>query len=393
MIKNISILGSTGSIGISTLDLVRRYPEKYKVLGLAAGSNLDILMDQIKEFNPKIVSVKDQNLAEELSKKLNSESSPEILYGEKGATKVATLEDISIVISAIVGAAGLIPTLSAIEKGKTIGLANKESMVIAGEIMSAAAKKYQSTILPVDSEHSAIFQCLQYEKKEGINHIILTASGGPFRETPLADFHKITVKEALNHPNWDMGPKITIDSATMMNKGLEVMEAKYLFDCDMDQIQVCVHPQSIIHSMVEYKDGSTLAHLGLPDMKVPIGYALSYPERYETGVKPLNLAEIKNLSFFEPDLEKFPCLGLAMKVGNLGKTYPAVLNAANEITVDAFLKEKISFLDIAKLNEETLNQHEEYHVDKIEDIINADRWARQKAQELVEKSIKIYQSA
>ncbi|EKD42369.1 MAG: hypothetical protein ACD_73C00189G0007, partial [uncultured bacterium] len=340
MTKKIALLGSTGSIGLSTLDVIRRHADRFEVIGLVGGSKINVLLEQIKEFKPKYVAVKEEKDAIELSQKI---SGVEILSGAQGAAVIAGLPEVDCVISAIVGAAGLIPTLAALKNGKIVGLANKESMVIAGEIMQKVARENGATILPVDSEHSALFQCLHGEKKESVRRLILTASGGPFFKKPIHEFEQITLAEALKHPNWNMGPKITIDSATMMNKGLEVMEARWLFDIEVDQIEICVHPQSIVHSMVDYIDGSVIAHLGLPDMRVPIAYALSYPDRIETGVKPLNLFEKKELTFFAPDFEKFPCLRIAYDVAKKRQTYPAVLNAANEVVVEAFLNQKIGF--------------------------------------------------
>ncbi len=377
MIKNISILGSTGSIGVSTVDLVLRHPDQFRVLGLCAGSNLTVLADQIKKLNPLVVSVKSKKEADDLSKIIGS-SKTEILFGEQGAISVATISDVTTVVSAIVGAAGLMPTLAAIRAGKEISLANKESMVIAGEIMNREAKVSGSKIIPVDSEHSALFQCLEGRHPDDVAFLILTASGGPFFKKPADEFASITVAEALKHPNWSMGKKITIDSATMMNKGLEVMEAHWLFDMPMNKIQVVIHPQSIVHSMVELIDGSVLAHMGVPDMRVPIAYALSRPRRVKTGVSSLNLFKQRELTFFEPDFVKFPCLKLAFEVSEKGGTYPAVLNAANEVAVDAFLSEKIPFVKISQVVSETLDAHESSKADSLENVVEADRWAREK---------------
>ncbi|HLD44714.1 MAG TPA: 1-deoxy-D-xylulose-5-phosphate reductoisomerase, partial [bacterium] len=334
--KKISLLGSTGSIGVSTLDLARQHPDRFQILALAAGSNTRLLLEQIAEFRPRLVSVKSKQDYEEIKAQLSCDT--EIFYGDDGAQRVATAEGADLVVSAIVGAAGLKPTLAAIEAGKDVCLANKESMVIAGEIMSQKARQNRVRILPVDSEHSAIFQCLNGEHPDDVDKLILTASGGPFWNLPQSAFIHITREQALKHPNWDMGAKITIDSATMMNKGLEVMEAHWLFGMPVAKINVVVHPQSIIHSMVQFVDGSVMAQMGSPDMRVPIAYALMYPRRITTGVKTLDLPKIEKLSFFEPDLEKFSCLRLAFDVARKGLSYPAVLNAANEVAVDAFLK-------------------------------------------------------
>ncbi len=382
MIKNISILGSTGSIGVSTIDLVLRHPDKFRIVGLAAGSNLEVLSAQIRLLKPEIVSVQSASKVDEL-RSLLKDVKIEIVSGVEGACQVASFSKVDLVISAIVGAAGLLPTLRAIENGKTIALANKESMVIAGELMRQKANEHGVTILPVDSEHSALFQCLQGNRIEDVRRLILTASGGPFLHRPKEDFVNITRAEALRHPNWSMGQKITIDSATMMNKGLEVMEARWLFDLAIEKVDVCIHPQSIIHSMVEFKDGSVLSQMGVPDMKVPIAYALSFPERIETGVASLNLCEKKELTFFEPDFEKFRCLKIAYEVAKKGGTYPAVLNAANEIVVDSFLKNRLKFLEIPKIIEAVLEKHQSRAVNSLEDILEADRWARDVAQSLI----------
>ncbi|MBI2339743.1 MAG: 1-deoxy-D-xylulose-5-phosphate reductoisomerase [Deltaproteobacteria bacterium] len=377
MTKRISILGSTGSIGLSTVDLVLRHPDRFQVVGLAAGSNLKVLCGQIQKLKPKIVSVKSEGEAGEL-RNLVGRNTVEIVHGVEGASLVASHPEADMVISAIVGAAGLLPTLKAIQQGKTVGLANKESMVIAGELMRREAVKKNVTILPVDSEHSALFQCLEGQRREDVERLILTASGGPFLHKPASEFGQITVKEALNHPNWKMGAKITVDSATMMNKGLEVMEARWLFDLPVDKIDICVHPQSIVHSMVEYIDGSVMAQMGLPDMKVPIAYALSYPERIETGVPRLDLFQKRELTFYPPDFEKFTCLKTAYEVARRGKTSPAVLNAANEEAVAAFLADKIKFTDIPRLIDKTIQAHQPFEVKSLEDVLEADRWARER---------------
>jgi len=372
--KKISLLGSTGSIGLSTLDIVARYPDRFQIVGLAAGNNIDILVEQIRRFQPEVVAVKTEEGARLLSQKLQDKKT-EILFGEDGMIAVATLHSATHVVSAIVGAAGLLPTLEALRTGKTVGLANKESMVIAGELMKRAGQA--SAIVPIDSEHSALFQCLQGQNKKDLSRLLLTASGGPFLNRPQNTFSSITVADALKHPNWSMGAKITIDSATMMNKGLEVMEARWLFDVSVDQIGVVVHPQSIIHSMVEYRDGTTLAQMGLPDMRVPIAYALTYPERVETGVASVSWGKLGQMTFFEPDFEKFPALKIAFEVSRQGQTYPAVLNAANEIAVEAFLKEKISFVQIIQLVQKTLEAHQPKPLSSLEDVLEADRWARE----------------
>lgn len=383
--KNISILGSTGSIGVSTIDLVQRHPDRFKVLGLAAGTNMEVLAKQIRDVKPLLVSVKSDHEKDKLMSLLSVSDQVEILVGVEGAEAVASIENVDIVISAIVGAAGLLPTLKAIQLGKTIGLANKESMVIAGELMAQEAAKSGSVILPVDSEHSALFQCLEGHRDQDVHQLILTASGGPFFQKPQNEFSSITKAQALKHPNWDMGQKITIDSATMMNKGLEVMEAHWLFRMPVEKISVCVHPQSIIHSMVEYIDGSVIAQLGVPDMKVPIAYALSYPERVETGVAKLDLFKQGQLTFFEPDFVKFPCLQLAFDVAKQGLTYPAVLNASNEIAVEAFLKDQIHFTQIPDLIKNTLDTHTAKPISSLDDVLHADAWTREYATHVLKK--------
>lgn len=384
MIKNISILGSTGSVGLQTLDLVSLHPDKFRVLGLAAGSNLKVLAQQIVNFSPELVSVKTEAEAKELAALLKN-SSTQIVFGIAGAEQVASLAGVNTVVSAIVGAAGLLPTLAALKKGKTVALANKESMVIAGELMRKTASDGKATILPVDSEHSALFQCLEGQRREDVYKLILTASGGPFLKKPLNEFATITVAQALKHPNWNMGAKISIDSATMMNKGLEVMEARWLFDFAVDKIDVCIHPQSIVHSMVEYTDGAIIAQMGVPDMRGPIAYALSYPERIVTGAGRLNLFAEKELTFYAPDFERFPSLQLAFDVAKKGRTYPAVLNAANEIAVAAFLQEDIAFMQIPVLIDKTLQAHDPRNINELADILAVDRWAREYTQTLLKK--------
>lgn len=371
--KRISILGSTGSIGQSTLDICQQHPDRFSVVGLAAGHNTRLLLQQIKEFQPKIVSVAAEREYHEIKADL---SGTQIVFGNEGAEAVAQFAEADLVVSAIVGAAGLSPTLKAIEAKKTVALANKESMVIAGELMAEAARQHNVSILPVDSEHSAIFQCLRGEVIDDVKALILTASGGPFLNRSEKDFDSITKAEALKHPNWTMGDKITIDSATMMNKGLEVMEARWLFGVPVEKIHVVVHPQSIVHSMVEFVDGSVLAHLGEPDMRVPIAYALNYPRRIPTGVKRLHLPVHEQLTFFEPDLERFSCLKLALEAARFGRSYPAVLNAANEIAVQMFLQDKIGFVDIAKLLQTCMEEHQPFDLCSLEDVMEADRWGR-----------------
>ena len=380
--RSLSILGSTGSIGLSTLDVVRQHPEKFSISGLAAGKDVTRLAEQIREFQPAVVSVMDSDAAKKLHTLLG-DNKTNILYGIEGATAVATVEEADMVVSAIVGAAGLIPTVSAIKAGKHIALANKETLVVAGELVSDLVKKHKVELLPVDSEHSAIFQSLQGHRKDDVVRIILTASGGPFRNTPAEELKHVGLQQALKHPQWTMGAKITIDSATMMNKGLEVIEAHWLFSMPADKIDVVVHPQSIIHSMVEYIDGCVMAQLGTPDMRAPIAYALAWPERCESGIPKLDLAKIGTLTFEEPDMERFPALRLAFDALKAGKTYPAVLNAANEIAVAAFLDKKIPFIEIAETVDKTMQTHVPYTPVELDDYLQADRWARDTAKKLI----------
>ena len=344
--KKLSILGSTGSIGRSTLEVVRQFPDRFEVVALGAGSNAALLCQQIVEFSPRLVSVLDTQVAYSLQNLLGekSGSSPDILYGPEGYCRVAAYPEADMLVSAMVGAAGLLPTLSAIEAGKNIALANKETLVAAGEIVMGAAAGKNVKILPVDSEHSAIFQALQGNHREALDRVLLTASGGPFFNKSRSELEAVTPEAALRHPNWSMGRKITIDSATLMNKGLEVIEAHWLFGVPVERISVHIHPESIVHSMVEYVDGSVIAQMGIPDMKIPIAYALAYPERLPVASPRLDLFRLQKLSFYPPDEEKFPCLRLAFDACRKGSTMPAVLNAANEIAVHAFLEKTIGFL-------------------------------------------------
>ena len=381
--KNLSILGSTGSIGCNALKIVEMFPQRFCVKALAAKSNITLLAEQIKRFVPDLAVVYDEDSAKQLKNELAAGKKVDILYGEEGYRTAAAFPDVEMTIIAVVGAAGLMPTLAAIEAGKTIALANKETLVMAGEIVVQKAAQNQVQILPIDSEHSAIFQCLQGQRKEDLAKILLTASGGPFLNRPVGEFSQITKAQALNHPNWDMGPKITIDSATLMNKGLEVLEAKCLFDVSEDMIEVVIHPQSVIHSMVAYKDGAVIAQLGIPDMKGAIAYALSYPERLALNQPMPDFSGAKDLTFQKPDLAKFPCLALAFNACKIGKTMPAVLNAANEEAVNAFLTEKISFTDIAGIIEQTMEAHTVNPNPLLSDILAADRKARKNAADLI----------
>jgi 1-deoxy-D-xylulose-5-phosphate reductoisomerase len=377
--KTLTVLGSTGSIGCNVLDVVRSFPDRYRVAGLAAGKNIEKLAGQVLEFNPELISVADPENATRLIENLPHEFKARVRYGTAGSQEVAAVASADMVISAIVGAAGLLPTLAAIEAGKDIGLANKETLVMAGKYVMDRCREKGVKLLPVDSEHSAIFQALEAGHKDDVAKIILTASGGPFREKSYEELKKVTPAEALNHPNWDMGRKISIDSATLMNKGLEVIEAKWLFDVVVDCVDVVVHPQSIVHSLVEFQDGSVIAQLGIPDMRIPIAYALSYPRRLSMSLPELNLAQCSRLEFHEPDYKKFPALALAFKAIRKGGTLPAVLNAANEVAVDAFLDEKIPFLEIAETVATVMEQVQEGSEDSIDDILAADKAAREAA--------------
>ena len=375
--KAISILGSTGSIGCNTLKVIEHLQD-FRVVAMAAGRNMPKFATQIAEFKPELVSCDDEACAEILERELHAlgVKPPRIELNAKGLIDVATHPEAEIVVSATVGAVGFVPTLRAIEAGKRVALANKETLVMAGELMTKAAEKSGAEILPVDSEHNAIHQCLRGEKRNEVKRLILTASGGPFRESTKAEIENATREEALDHPNWKMGDKITIDSATLMNKGLEVIEAKWLFGFEADQISVVVHPQSVVHSMVEMVDGSIIAQMGVTDMKHAIQYALTYPERRENCLPPLDLSRLSRLDFEEPDLDRFPCLGLAYDALKAGGTMATVLNAANETAVQAFLDGKIRLSDIAEVNRSVMTLHETRSISTLEDVIAADKWAR-----------------
>jgi 1-deoxy-D-xylulose-5-phosphate reductoisomerase len=381
--KRLAILGSTGSIGVNTLDIVQKFPDRFEVVSLSAGLNMKLLKHQILEFRPKLVSVLNKELAASLRREIH-DIPIEILYGIEGLIQVATHPDVDQVVSAIVGAVGLIPTLSAIKTGKAIALANKESLVMAGKIMMEEAKKNGAQILPVDSEHSAIFQALLGHRREDIHRFILTASGGPFLNFPISRLQEVTVKEALNHPHWEMGKKITIDSASLMNKGLEVIEAHWLFNIPIEKIVVQIHPQSVIHSMVEYIDGSIIGQMGITDMRIPISYALSFPQRLNLNLPPLDLSQVGALTFFSPDPERFPCLRLAYQSIEIGETMPTILNAANEVAVNAFLEGAIKFTGVPLLLRRVMEEHEVKTVRTIEDILRADQWARERTKALLE---------
>lgn len=378
--KGISILGSTGSIGTNTLRVIERFPDRFRVVGLAGGTRVEDLCRQIAAFEPLVVSVREPEGAQEIRRRF-----PDIQVGvgTQGMVDVATHPEADVLVSAAVGAVGLVPTLRGIEARKRVALANKETLVVAGAIITRAVKEHQTTLLPVDSEHNAIHQCLAGRKDDALKAIWLTASGGPFRNATLDEMRDASPQQALNHPTWQMGPKITIDSATMMNKGLEVIEACWLFDVRPSQVRIVIHPQSTIHSMVEFNDGSLIAQLGVTDMKLPIQYALTYPERLETGLEPLDLEQPMSLEFHPPDLERFPCLRLAYEATENGGTVPAVLNAANEIAVNAYLEERIGFLQIPEILAETMARHERQEATDLETVLAADSWARDEAQRLI----------
>jgi 1-deoxy-D-xylulose-5-phosphate reductoisomerase len=383
MKKSLAILGSTGSIGVNTLEVVRAFPERFEVVALGGGRNVDLLQRQIEEFRPRCAAVLTEELRDQLRERLNGADAPEIFCGPEGYVQAATEPSADVLVSAIVGAAGLLPTLRAVEAGKTIALANKETLVVAGELVMDLAGRKGVPILPVDSEHSAIFQSLQGNPREALRRILLTASGGPFfRKTP-EELAEVKPEAALRHPNWDMGAKITIDSATLMNKGLEVIEACRLFQVDLEQIEVYVHPESIVHSMVEYVDGSVIAQLGIPDMRVPIAYALSYPDRLPVELPRLDLLKLGALTFYPPDYGKFPCLRLAFEACRAGATLPAVLNAANEVAVSGFLEGKIDFPGIPNTIERVLGEHSPAGELSLDAIVEADGWAREAAARIV----------
>lgn len=378
--KRISLLGSTGSIGCGTLDVIGSYPEEFTVMALAAGRNIALLKNQIDRFKPRLAAVIDEEHACGLRRLLHANSATSVCFGSEGYREAAAISGADLVVSAMVGAVGLIPTLDAIAAGKAIALANKETLVMAGSIVLRKAAERGVPVIPVDSEHSAIFQCLQGHRREDVQRIILTASGGPFLHLSQKELAEVTPAQALRHPNWKMGKKITIDSATMMNKGLEVIEAAWLFGIPATAIDVLVHPQSIVHSMVEYRDGSVIAQLGIPDMRIPIAYALAFPRRlHRRSDPPLDLLKAGPLEFLKPDLEKFPSLRLAYAAAEIGGTMPAVMNGANECAVEAFIDEKIGFNDICRLIQKVLDRHRVQEEPTIDAILAADRWAREEA--------------
>jgi 1-deoxy-D-xylulose-5-phosphate reductoisomerase len=379
-VKSITLLGSTGSIGTQTLDIVAGHPDKFQIVGLAAGRNVAMLASQIRQFNPAIAAICDEEKLPSLQEAIQDiHPQPILLGGESGIIEVARYGDAQTVVTGIVGCAGLLPTIAAIEAGKDIALANKETLIAGAPVVLPLVEKHGVKLLPADSEHSAIFQCLQGVPAGGLRRILLTASGGAFRDWPVEKLGEVTVADALKHPNWSMGRKITVDSATLMNKGLEVIEAHFLFGMDYDNIQIVIHPQSIIHSLIELQDTSVLAQLGWPDMRLPLLYALSWPERIYTDWEQLDLVKAGNLTFREPDHQKYPCMQLAYAAGRAGGSMPAVLNAANEQAVALFLSEEIRFLDIPRLIETACDRHSADNCPNpsLEDIVAADKWARQ----------------
>lgn len=381
--KNIVILGSTGSIGVNALDVVRRNKKDFNVVGLAANNNVKLMLSQIREFKPDAVAMGSTSSAEILRQALRSfKTSPQVWNHNDGIERLARMKGSSLVLCAMTGARGLLPLVAAIKAGKAIGLANKEALIIAGETILALSKKYKAPLIPVDSEHSAIYQCLRGHEGVEVSKIILTASGGPFYRS-TKDLDTITVEEALKHPTWKMGAKITVDSATLMNKGLEAIEAHFLFGIPMEKISIVIHPQSIVHSLVEFADGAMLAQLSHPDMRLPIQYALTHPKRCKTPVKPLDLAQVGELNFASPDFSRFPCLKLALDAGKQGGTMPTALSSSNEEAVYAFIDGKISFMSIPKVVASVLKKHRSRPKPTLEDVQDVDTWARAQAQELI----------
>lgn len=375
MLEKVSILGSTGSIGKNTLAVIKEHPDQFEVVALAAGKNTDEMIQQVRTFKPRLVSMATREAADEVRREVDD--AVKVMWGDEGLDAVAVCNDSTYLVSSLVGSKGLAPTLAAIRAGKKIGLANKETLVTAGHIVTAEAKKYQVPLLPIDSEHSALFQCLNGERPEEAERLIITASGGAFRDWSRDELAHATVEQALKHPNWSMGNKITIDSATMMNKGFEVIEAHWLFDFPYGKIDVILHPQSVIHSMVEFADGAVMAQLGTPDMKIPIQYALAYPQRMPLEAERLDLVALSRLDFRAPEYGRYPCLKMAYEAGKVGGTMPAVLNAANEVAVDIFLKGNCHFLDIEEIVERALDAHQNISNPSLEEIEEADRWARE----------------
>jgi 1-deoxy-D-xylulose-5-phosphate reductoisomerase len=389
--KGICILGATGSIGVSTLDVVARHPDRYKVIALTANNNIDVLFEQCLLHRPEYAVLVEESKAQAFQEKVNKSNALadlKVLSGVKSLEQVATLDNVDSVMAAIVGAAGLLPSLAAAKAGKTVLLANKEALVMSGAIFMQAVNDSGAQLLPIDSEHNAIFQCMPAGYKAGLHalearRILLTASGGPFRNLPIEQMATVTPAQAVAHPNWDMGRKISVDSATMMNKGLEMIEACLLFNMKPEQIQVVIHPQSVIHSMVDYVDGTVLAQMGNPDMRIPIAHSLAWPERFDSGAKPLNIFDVKHMDFEEPNLERFPCLRLAYKAMSAGGTMPTILNAANEIAVEAFLSEQVKFSDIPVIIERCMDASSVKEATCLEIILEVDQAARKMSKQII----------
>lgn len=394
MVQNLTILGSTGSIGVSTLDVIRRHPQRYRVVALCAHSQIDRLFEQCLEFRPRYAVVKDTELAADLKIRLQAAECPtSVEYGPEALVRMASLQEVDTVMAAIVGAAGLSPALAAAVSGKKILLANKEALVMAGPVFMRAVRQNRATLLPIDSEHNAIFQSLPFDysgdlARSGIQGLLLTASGGPFRSTPREALEYVTPEQACAHPNWVMGRKISVDSATMMNKGLEMIEAHWLFNVPAEKIQVVVHPQSVVHSLVQYVDGSVIAELGNPDMRTPIAHALAYPERIDSGVAPLDLFEIASLSFERPDFGRFPCLALAYRALREGGSSPATLNAANEVAVQAFFDGRTGFSGIPRVIAAVMDRLPSTRLDSLDDVLAADAEARKVAESMIVETIR-----
>jgi len=389
-LKSVTVLGSTGSIGCSTLDVIARHPDEYAVFALVASTSVAAMKDQVERFCPRFAVMACADAARELQDCLGSDTDTQVLSGTEAMCEVSRHPDVDMVMAAIVGAAGLLPSLAAAEAGKRVLLANKESLVMAGPLFMEAVKRGGAELLPIDSEHNAIFQAMPHDysgdfEPHGIRKILLTASGGPFRGKLLSDLEAVTPAQAVAHPNWSMGQKISVDSATLMNKGLELIEACFLFSCQPEQVQVVVHPESVIHSMVQYRDGSVIAQLGQPDMRTPIAYGMAWPQRIDAGVENLDLFDIAQLNFETPDEQCFPALALARQAFSVGGTLPAVLNAANEIAVHRFLKEQIRFVDIPNLVAEVMSSHEVSSADNLDVVLAADRWAREQAEQLADR--------
>lgn len=384
--KSLTILGSTGSIGVSTLDVIRLHPDRFSLFALTAHKNIDLVFKQCCEFKPQLAVVGTKEGAQQLQQLLQEQGlQTEVRHGEQALVEAGSAAEVTTVVAAIVGAAGLLPTLAAVKSAKTVLLANKEALVCGGHLFMSAVKEAGAELLPVDSEHNAIFQSLQGQDRKAVSRLLLTASGGPFLRTPKEQLDKVTPDQACSHPNWSMGAKISVDSSTMMNKGLEVIEARWLFDCSAEKIEVVIHPESIVHSMVEYSDGSTLAQMGHPDMRVPLAHVLAWPERINSGVEALNFGSLSGLHFEEPDFEKFPCLGLSMQAAKEEGDYPLFLNAANEVSVQAFLQGDISYTDIFRVNAAVMEKATGREPNSLEDVLDQDVFARRIAAEQVEK--------